>query len=262
MVRITLDISKSLEKNAGIYFEKAKKARKKVAGAKEAVERIKKKVEKLKKQESKEQEKEDAKKELKKRKKHWYEKFRWFMTSDGFLVVGGRDATSNEIIIKKHADEGDLVLHTDMAGSPFFVIKSEGKKITKTALQETADATCSFSRAWKLGLTTQSVFHVKPEQVTKTPKPGEYLPRGAFMINGKTSYIDNKMNCAVGMTEEGAVMAGPVEAVKKHCKKYVQIEQGNEKTSKIAKQIQYKIGGSLDDIIRQMPTGGIKIKKE
>lgn len=259
-MKITIDVSKSLEKNAEAYFEKAKKSRRKIEGAKETVEKAKKKLELLKKQEIKAKEKEEKFKKVE-RKKHWYEKFRWFITSDGFLVVGGRDATSNEIIIKKHADKEDLVLHTDMAGSPFFVIKSEGKKISETAIKEAADATCSFSRAWKLGLSTQSVFCVKPEQVTKKALQGEYLQKGAFMIIGKTEYIDNKINCALGMTEEGAVMAGPVEAVKKHCKKYLEIMQGNEKTSKIAKQIQYKLGGDLDDIIRAMPTGGVKAKK-
>lgn len=260
-MRITLDVAKSLEKNAETYFEKAKKARKKINGAKEAVEKAKKKLSEVKKKAEKEEKEEEEKAKRKARKQHWYEKFRWFITSDGFLVVGGRDATSNEIIIKKHAEEDDLVFHTDMVGSPFFVIKSEGKKITETALNEVADATCSFSRAWKLGLTTQSVFYVDPDQVSKTPNPGEYLGRGAFMIRGKTNYIENGINCAVGMNEEGAIMAGPLQAVKKHCKKHVQIQQGDEKTSKIAKQIQYKIGGDLDDIIRVMPTGGVKIKK-
>ena len=65
----------------------------------------------------------------------------------------------------------------------------------------------------------------------------------------------------VGITEENAIMAGPKEAVKKNCKKFVELQQGDEKTSKIAKQIQHKIGGDLDEIIRAMPTGGVKIKK-
>ena len=89
-MKIALDVSKSLEKNAEKYFEKAKKARKKIEGAKEAVERIKKKLETAMKKEEKELEKEKNKPAP--RKKHWYEKFRWFITSDGFLVVGGRDA--------------------------------------------------------------------------------------------------------------------------------------------------------------------------
>jgi predicted ribosome quality control (RQC) complex YloA/Tae2 family protein len=261
-MRITLDVSKSLEKNAEVYFEKAKKSRSKIDGAVDIVEKTKKKVEQLKKKEKKEIEEQKEQEKLKSRKKHWYEKFRWFITSDGFLVVGGRDATSNEIVIKKHTDDGDFVFHTDMAGSPFFVIKSEGKKISETALKEAADATCSFSRAWKLGLSNQSVFYVKPEQVTKHAKSGEYLAKGAFMIEGKTNYIDNKINCAVGITEEKAIMAGPKEAVKANCKNFVEIQQGDAKTSKIAKQIQHKIGGDLDEIIRAMPTGGVKIKKQ
>ncbi len=260
-MRITLDISKSLERNAEAYFEKAKKSRKKIEGAREIVEKTKKKLEAALKRQSEECAAADEKQKLKDRKKRWYEKFRWFITSDGFMVVGGRDATTNEIIIKKHAEKGDLVFHTDMAGSPFFVIKSEGKQISETAINETADATCSFSRAWQLGLPKQDVFYVNPEQITKTPKPGEYLQKGAFIINGKANYADNKINCALGITAEGEIMAGPAEAVKKHCEKYVEIVQGNEKSSKIAKQILYKIGGDLDGIIRAMPTGGVKIKK-
>jgi len=260
-MKLTLDVSKSIEKNAETYFEKSKKSRKKIEGALEAVEMTKKKLAQVKKKAEKAEAKEEEKALRKARKQHWYEKLRWFVTTDDFLVIGGRDATSNEIIIKKHTEEGDLVLHTDMAGSPFFVIKSEGKEISETALKEAADATCSFSKAWKLGLLTQSVFYVKPEQVSKTANPGEYLGRGAFMIRGKTNYLENKINCALGRTDEGALMAGPVEAVKKHCKIYVVLVQGDEKTSKIAKQIQYKLGGELDDVIRAMPTGGIKIKK-
>ena len=56
-------------------------------------------------------------------KREWYEKFRWFISSEGFLVIGGRDATSNEIVIKKHADKNDLVFHTDIKGSPFHLSK-------------------------------------------------------------------------------------------------------------------------------------------
>ena len=43
-MRITLDVSKSLEKNAERYFEKSKKSKGKIDGAKEAVERAKKKL--------------------------------------------------------------------------------------------------------------------------------------------------------------------------------------------------------------------------
>ena len=69
----------------------------------------------------------DAPKKIEKRVKierKWYEKFRWFESSDGFLVIGGRDATSNEIVVKKHVEPNDVVFHADVQGAPFFVIKN------------------------------------------------------------------------------------------------------------------------------------------
>lgn len=262
MVRLVLDLKKSIEENASDYFEKAKKIKKKLKGAEIA---LKQNLKKLKEMESK-KEKSDAKEEqLKKipeRKKEWYEKFRWFFSSDGFLVLGGRDATSNEIVVKKHTDKNDLVLHTDMAGSPFFVIKSENKKIPESAIEEAADAVCTFSRAWKLGMQTSDVFYVTPDQVSKKTKAGEYMGRGAFMIYGKTNYINNKINLAIGITKENAVMSGPVEAIKKNCEKYLILNQGDEKVSSIAKKISYKLGPGLDldEIIRALPAGNFKLQ--
>ncbi len=43
-MEINLDIRKSIEENAGAYFEKAKKAKKKIIGARKAVEMYKKKL--------------------------------------------------------------------------------------------------------------------------------------------------------------------------------------------------------------------------
>jgi len=257
MARLVLDLRKSIEENASDYFEKAKKLKKKIKGAEEALQKSIKKLKGLENKKEKFEIREEKKKELSERKKEWHEKFRWFASSDGFLVIGGRDATSNEIVIKKHTDKNDLVLHTDMAGSPFFVIKSEGKKIPENTIKEAADAVCTFSRAWKLGLQTTDVFYVSPEQVSKKTKAGEYMGKGAFMIYGKTNYIENKINLAIGITKENAIMSGPLEAIKKNCEKYVVLKQGNEKVSAIAKKISYKLGGNLDldEIIRSLPAG-------
>ena len=176
------------------------------------------------------------------------------------MVIGGRDATSNEIVIKKHTEPNDLVFHTDMAGSPFFVVKNEGKTIGDKTKEETADATVTFSRAWKFGLQTSSVFYVNPEQVSKKTKAGEYMGKGAFMIYGKTNYIENKINLAVGI-KENAIMAGPLEAIKKHCEKFVVLQQGNLKPSDAAKKIRAKISGTIDEIVRALPAGSFEIKK-
>ena len=91
MTKISLSLEKSIEKNASIYFDKAKKFKKKTEGAKVELEKNLKKLEKLKKKHQKEQkkQKEIEEKTIKpKTKKEWYEKFRWFHTSDNFLVIG------------------------------------------------------------------------------------------------------------------------------------------------------------------------------
>jgi predicted ribosome quality control (RQC) complex YloA/Tae2 family protein len=257
-MKIKLDVTKSLESNAEVYFEKAKKAKKKIAGTEEAIEKLKKKLEDLKKQEVVEK----KKAEKIERKKEWYEKFRWFFSSEGFLCIGGRDATSNEIVIKKHTDKDDLVLHADVAGSPFFVIKTEGKKIGESTMEEVAQATAVYSRAWKAGISTIEVFMINPEQVSKEAKAGEYMAKGAFMIYGKKlKHFNPDLRLAVGI-KDGVIIGGAVNAVKKNADRFVIVVQGKGKTAAAAKKIQKKLkGGDLDDIIRMLPAGGCEISK-
>jgi len=261
MARLILDLTKTIDENAALYFEKAKKIKKKIEGAENALNENLKKLEELGHKKEKLILEKSKQEKLKERKPEWYEKFRWFISSEGLLVIGGRDAVSNEIAVKKHTEPNDLVFHTDMAGSPFFVVKSEGKQIGEKTKEESADAVCTFSRAWKLGLQTTSVFYVSPEQVSKKTKAGEYMGKGAFMIYGKTNYINNKVNLAVGITKQQQVMSGPIDAVKANCEKYLVLVQGNEKASAVAKYIKHKIGGSVDEIIRALPSGGFEIRK-
>ena len=262
MVRITLDLSKSVEKNAEVYFNKSKKAKKKLEKTIVALARIKKRNLRFEKEREEKRKKELEKEEELKNipEKEWYEKFHWFISSEDFLVIGGKDATSNEIVVKKHTDPEDIVFHTDIAGSPFFIIKTKGKKPGKATLKETAIATASYSRAWKLGITSTEVFYVSTNQVTKKAKSGEFVAKGAFMVYGKKNYINADLGLAIGL-KENKVMAGAVYTVKKHCKDYLEIEQGKEKKSSLAKKIQKKIKAHVDDIIRVIPAGGSNLKK-
>ena len=268
-MKITLDFTKTVEENAAIYFEKSKKAKKKLEGALETVQRYQKKLKKEQ-REYQDLENESAvaneNNHAKPVKRAWYEKFRWFVSSEGFLVIGGRDATTNEIVIKKHTDKEDFVFHTDMAGSPFFVIKVkeklsklEIKKPTDATFMEAAQATGAFSRAWKLGLTTLDVFYVKPDQVSKETEAGEYMAKGSFMIRGKREYVPfGKLEIAISFFE-GRIISGPVSAIKKITTDYLVIIQGKDKTSDAAKKIKKKFGGTPDDIIRMLPAGGLKV---
>ena len=263
MPEIEIFFEKSIEQNAALYYEKAKRAKRKLEGATKALQETKKKLEKLEKEKEhilKELEKQEIK-DAKKRKKEWFEKFHWFYSSEEFLCIGGRDATSNEIVIKKHTDKNDLVLHTDMAGSPFFVIKN-GQAATEQTIKEAAQATASYSKAWKLGLGTLNVFYVKPEQVSKKTKAGEYMPKGAFMVYGQTKYLSPTLEISIGKTHTGQVVGGPTDAIKAQAEKYVTIVSGKLKTSDLAKKIKHKLDvDDVNEIAVFIPAGGSEIRK-
>lgn len=258
-MEIEIDLNKSVEENAEVYYEKAKKAKKKLKGAGAALEETRKKLAEAEKEEKgflEETKEREAKKE---RKKEWYEKFHWFESSEGFLCIGGKDATSNEIVVKKHMEKGDIVFHTEMAGSPFFIVK-KGQGAGEATLKECAQATAAYSRGWKRGLGTVEVYVVEPEQVSKTTKAGEYMPKGAFMIQGKRRFFNPKLELAIGLAE-GRIIGGPEEAVKKKTGNYIVVVPGREKKSELAKKIKYKLGGGeLDEIIGFLPGEG-EIKK-
>ena len=259
-MEVEIDITKSVDENAASYFERAKKAKRKLKGAVETIARFEAKRESV----GKETVQKTSRK--KKRKQLWFEKFRWFITSTGFLVIGGRDATTNELAIKRHAKAGDLVFHTDMAGSPFFIIQAEGKQIDEQTIAEVADATCSFSRAWKTGMHATSVFYVKPDQVTKEANTGEFLSKGAFVIRGQTTYVDNKINLAIGCISkgqyEGLILCAPKESAESYCEKKYLIRQGNDKPSDIAKKLKKEFDATADEIVRALPSDNIELVRE
>ncbi|MDP2908124.1 MAG: NFACT RNA binding domain-containing protein [Nanoarchaeota archaeon] len=249
-MKVEIDITKTVEQNAAFYYEKAKKSKKKILGAEQALQQTQKKLLTIK--------PEIKKKDLKEviiKKKKWYEKFRWFTSSEGFLCIGGRDATTNDIIVRKQMQKEDLVLHTEIVGSPFFLIKSEGKTIGVKTIEEAAQATASYSRAWKHGITITDVYCVKPEQVKKELG----LPKGTFMIHGQRNYFKPVLQLAIGKKDD-IIIGGPVTAITHQTKNYLIIDQGDMKTSDMAKSIKAKLGGTLEEIQSFLPPGRGRIK--
>ena len=62
--------------------------------------------------------------------REWYEKYRWFFTSDNLLAIGGKDASSNSVIIRRHLTENDFVFHAEVNGSPFFILQNANNSNT------------------------------------------------------------------------------------------------------------------------------------
>jgi predicted ribosome quality control (RQC) complex YloA/Tae2 family protein len=247
-LHFSLNLRRTLFENAAEYYERGKKAKQKSAGALTALEESRRKLAEI------EQNIRDAEalktvkptevmKELVKRKvkrKEWYEKFRWFRSSDGFLVVAGKDAVSNEVLVKKYAGADDAVFHADVTGAPFVVVKTEGKAPSEQALHEAGEFAAAFSRAWREGAGSADVYWVKPSQLSKSGPSGEYVPHGAFAVSGKRNWMRSvPLKLAIGVVGNGKVsfIGGPVEAVKAKTKAYVTIMPGDLSGKEFLQQV-------------------------
>lgn len=239
-MRFTIDLKKSVFENAKFHYEESKKARQKAEGARKALEDTLKKIRELHEENEASKSKAETKKKIVREKK-WYERFRWFYSSDRFLVVGGKDSTSNEILIKKHLEKNDLVFHADVHGAPFFVVKNpENAGIPERTKEETAQISGVYSSAWKSGIGSTDVYYVHPEQISKTPPSGEYIAKGAFMIYGKKEWFRGvKLEITIGLkiNEEVMVIAGPESAIVPNSDYHVKIGIGDEKSGELSKKI-------------------------
>ncbi|MFP3984690.1 MAG: ribosome rescue protein RqcH [Candidatus Bathyarchaeia archaeon] len=262
----SLKIHSSIQDNAAAYYEKAKKAEKKIVGAEKAITGTLRRIEDLKQQKKIVVEKTE-KPVKKRRKKAWYEKFWWFHTSEGFLVVGGKDAVTNEVLIKKYMEQHDLVFHADITGAPFVLIKTEGKKPSQQSICEAAQLAASHSRAWKAKFSAIDVYWVHPEQVSKTPPPGEYLSKGAFMIHGKKNYVKKTpVRLAIGIDVKVTppnVLGGPKDAVESRTDIYVEIVPGDLPSSQLARKIReilkQKVPENLRETISKLSLEAIQV---
>ena len=262
---VLLALEKTVPQNAQVYYDRSKKIGSKQGGALRAVEHtrelMKDRVKKPK-----------AKIAVPKRPKpRWYDRFRWFMSSDGFLVVGGRDATGNEEIVKKYLEKRDIFMHSQVPGAPATIIKVErGKQVPEQTIAETAQFAVSYSSVWKSGQYTGDCYWVNPDQVSKTPEHGEFVAKGAFIIRGKRNYRkDVGVGIAIGITDDLRLIGGPISAVKKRAGFVVEIVPGrfnqNDVAKKVYRIVSDKFGRAIkavaspDQIVRFLPPGGSDI---
>lgn len=237
-----INLRRSIQENASEYYEKAKKAQKRHEGAEKALLKTKQKMSELERQRI-ENVAAISKPVLQKvEKKAWYEKFRWFHSSEGFLVMGGKDAMTNEILVKKHMEPHDIVFHADIIGAPFVIVKTEGREASEQTIKESAEFAAAFSRAWKEMFGAVDVYWVHPDQVSKTPPTGQFLPKGSFMIYGKKNYIRKvQLRTAVGVItkeeEQVKVIGGPKDAIANQTNFYVELAPGDQPSRPLAKRI-------------------------
>lgn len=192
------------------------------------------------------------------RKRLWYDSYRWFVSSEDCLVIGGKDARSNDSLVSKHMSDGDRYAHADIYGAPSVVVKWKEGAGEKTLEEACVFALC-FSRAWNAKIGAAAAYWVMPDQVSKTPESGEYLPRGAFVIRGKRNYFSKlKLELGLGVIEhsgESRVVCGPLSAVSAHAEICYRLEPGEKSKETIASELASKTGVTKDEIVSALPPG-------
>ena len=267
--KIKINLESSLPTIASSLFDESKKQSKAIA----SIEKLKKKTEEsLQKQKNQLEIAKDSIAYSEIRKKNWYERYRWFFTSDGFLAIGGRDSSSNSAIIRKHMEKNDKVFHADVHGSPFFLLKDKNESIPPSTFTEVAHATVCFSRAWREAMYGLNAYWVEPDQIKKAAPSGQFLPKGSFVLEGQRNFVNvPSLKLAVAIVQQDQdfiITCGPPEPIKRNCVCYSVIEPGGSEMVDAAKKIKSEfvklkenLGKKInvDDIVRVLPAGSSRV---
>lgn len=197
IVRVDLELALSAQANIKKYFEIKKKTQDKEIRTKDkANEAIKHAEDQARRALLKTRNEQKLKTT---RKPYWFEKYDWFISSENYLIISGKNAQQNEEIVKTYLLKTDVYVHSEMAGSASCIIKNPSKKeVSPLTLNEVGQWAICHSKAWDLKIVTNA-FWVWGDQVSKTPQSGEYLVQGSFMIRGKKNYV-NPTRLELGLT--------------------------------------------------------------
>jgi len=298
---VPVDPSVGVEKNADRRYTEAKRIEEKKEGALAAIENTREELAAVerRREEWEATDEDDADEEADeerdvdwrsmssvpiKQPEHWYEEFRWFHTSDGFLVIGGRNADENEALVKKYMDGNDRFFHAQAHGGPVTVLKATGPSekarevdFPDSSLEEAAQFAVSYSSVWKDGRFAGDAYMVDPDQVSKTPESGEYIEKGGFVIRGDRTYFrDVSASVTVGIQcePETRVIGGPPSAVEPRAETTLRLEPGKFAQNDAAKRCYRKLKdrfadesfvrkvASPDKIQEFLPPGGSSIVEE
>lgn len=267
---ISLNFRKSVSENAEKAYDDSKKLQKKLKGAEKSIEKTEEKLKEVLKKKAVESASElenEKTRFIEKKQRHfWFERYRWSISRNGNLIVAGKDAKSNEQVVKKYLDKKDRYAHADIHGAPSCVIKSKSfndvfLEISDSTLEDACLFASCYSRAWKQ-FTEVQAYWVLPEQVSKTPQSGEFVPKGAFIIRGKRNFCKCFLEIGIGLIDldgEKRWMGGSVESMDKWCQQYFVIRPGNMKIKDIVSLIAKQTETSIDDIMHVLPSGGFTL---
>ncbi len=292
---ITLEVSKTVHQNAQRYFEEGRSQKSKAKGAQAALAGTEEAREKAEKRAAKDA----AAGRLKARqrsKRFWFEKHRWAMLSGGHLLIGGRDAKGNDVVVRKHLSSHDLYFHADLHGAPSCSLKlkdglapnqnpseaipegvaslqivqnladgtEDARELSESLHSEAAQVAVCWSRAWGSGGAAAVAFHARPSQVSKTTESGESLGRGSFVVRGQRNWHRAlPLELAVGMAVVNGVpmpVSGTPSTISEYCQRWVKVTPGREKKEAVANRISKATGLVQDDLLSCLPPGNCSVE--
>ena len=287
---ITLEVSKTVHQNAQRYFEEASTQKSKAKGAKAALAGTKQAREKAEKRAAKDA----AAGRLRSRqrsKRFWFEKHRWAMLSGGHLLIGGKDAKGNDVVVRKHLSSNDLYFHADLHGAPSCSLKlkdglapnqnpseaipdgvaslqivqnlaegvEDARELPESLHAEAAQVAVCWSRAWGSGGAAATAFHARPSQVSKTTETGESLGRGSFVVRGQRNWHrDLPLELAIGMAVVNGVpmpVSGTPATISENFERWGKVIPGREKKENVANRISKATGLEQDGLLSCLPPG-------
>ncbi|KAJ5386896.1 hypothetical protein N7509_009437 [Penicillium cosmopolitanum] len=193
MLKIDIDLGLTPWANASQYYDQKKTASEKqqrtVQSSTKALKSHEKKVTA------------DLKKGLKQEKQvlrqarvpFWFEKFVFFISSEGYLVLGARDAMQSEQLYRRYLNKGDIFIHANLEGALPIVVKNRpgnpDAPIPPSTLSQAGTMCVSTSAAWD-SKAVMSAWWVHANQVTKTAaNGGGILPTGSFEVKGEKNFL-------------------------------------------------------------------------
>ncbi len=266
--RVPLMVRRPLEQSARVLYEEVKRLQSKLAGARTALA-----------------ETEGRLRELQPpplapaataaapvaaaRRSLWFEAFRWFVTSEGLLVVAGRDAASNDRVVKRYLRPGDVYLHADLQGAASVIVKHSADPrvpVGEASRREAGQFAVAFSKAWRAGLASASAFWVEPDQVSKAGASGEFVARGAFVIHGTKNFLrDLPLELGIGEVEvqgETRWSVAPPEALRARGRLRGLVGPGEERERpQVEVELARSLGVSRSLLQSLLPAGGVSVRR-
>lgn len=203
-------------------------------------------------------------------KSHWFERFRWFISSEGAIVVAGRDASSNDLIVRRNMKDGDLYVHADLHGAASVIVKHPAPgepPVTELSLREAGQWAVVFSKAWRAGLAAASAFWVTHEQVSKAAASGEFVARGSWAIHG-TKHVLRDLPTEIGLGTidylgDTLWTAAPPSAIRARGTVRVVLVPGVERDrDRVEVELARELGLTRTRLQGLLPAGGLEIRRE